>query len=153
MSVARMAARGHGPLNEDRIVERALLSIERWWVSVALAVALLGCGAPQAGVGSIDDACEGYPCTAAGARAMLTEILAHSGKSLQGARPEVDKLLEHAVRRMGERGYTPADFKLAAQNMTRLMKSSPHGAEATTARELEKVNRSKHWLCPLWPLC
>lgn len=134
-------------------MERALPSIERWWVSVALAVALLGCGAPQGGAGGTGWACEGYPCTAAGAKAMLMDTLVQSGRSLGGARLEVDRLLDRAVRTMGERGYTPASFKLAAQNMKRLLASSPHGVEATTAKELERVNRSQHWLCPLWPLC
>lgn len=116
---------------------------------VTLAFVLVGCGGAQEGGGD----CQGYPCTAEGAKAMLRATLTRSNKSLRGAEREVDKLIEGAARRMGERGYTPANFAIAARNMRKLIESSPHGAEATVARELERVNRATHWLCPLWPFC
>ena len=134
----------------------SLSAIRGWCIStvLSLAVVMLGCSGAHKSVATRDNACAGYACTSAGALTMLADLVRRSGKSFRGAELELDKLLDRAVRTMGERGYTPETFQIAAQSMSRFLESSqPMGAEATAAREVERVNRSTHWICPLWPLC
>lgn len=98
--------------------------------------------------------CEGYPCTEAGARAMLWAAVRPKGPHVIGGMPgKADAVVDNAARRMQEAGYTPQTFQLAAQNLKKLRDSRPDGGGIHTAQELDAVNDRTHWLCPLWPLC
>ncbi len=66
---------------------------------------------------------------------------------------EMDRLIESAVQRMAVSGFTEENFALAEENLRRLLRAMPLGAEDMLPRHLERVRAGSFSLCPLWPFC
>ena len=99
--------------------------------------------------------CLGFACTAEGARAMLLGEVRQSRPDLLAGslRPELDALFDKAVERIGQRGFTPEAFGIAAQSLRSILTDWPLGAEDVSARRLEWLRGGTLSICPIWPFC
>lgn len=127
----------------------------KFWLGVALAGVVGTAGVAAGQAPSASEACVGYSCDEQGAWRMLGDVAVDAGADTwtAGARAELELLLDNAVERMRQEGFTPENFVSARSHFQEFLAQVPMGVADTQARELERLNRGSHPMCPLWPFC
>lgn len=97
--------------------------------------------------------CNGYPCTEAGARAMIEDVAERHEPAMDpAARDALQRLTDAGLQRLRE-DLSPEGFTRTEEALDSIFEAMPSGVESPIPMHLDDVTQGAFSLCPLWPFC